>query len=434
MSPEEICSHYNHWIIVRRWAATWLDLLLLSGLLCGLFALFPSEQVLAVPIGVWLLVLALYYPLLEGLTGRTFGKFLCGLKVVDARGATPGVWKGIQRTALRLLELNLLLVGGVPAGVAVFSSRSRQRFGDQVAHTYVLRSEDLVALAPRPAIGPEPAGRLGDAPGVVGLVPPIVAGAVPPVVAGPVPPLPFRRPNPLPATNGAWLVPGAIVVTLFAAAAIIGGIHASKAAEQAHQPMTISCAGLLRSLPSEGWYHVTGCHYTLDDATYLLSADSPDEESDSDSAAAHDKRDKRVTDVFVPVYATEDHDGAKTSLLLWVDDPATCRLVHDLSQQENVDKPQRTAWIKAHLDQLIVNREITGMIRHESDLPLLGRDQLTRLQKKELRPDYVVLKEGDTPSNPAAIADIVAGVFVGLIAALFWLVALISFADRRAGG
>src|SRR4051812_33244845 len=136
MSPEEICSHYNHWIIVRRWAATWLDLLLLAVLLCGLVALFPSEQVLAVPISAWLLVLALYYPLLEGITGRTFGKLLCSLKVVDAGGATPGVWKGIQRTALRLLELNLLRVGGLPAGIAVFSSRTRQRYGDQVAHTY----------------------------------------------------------------------------------------------------------------------------------------------------------------------------------------------------------------------------------------------------------------------------------------------------------
>jgi len=46
----------------------------------------------------------------------------------------------------RLVEVNPLLLGGLPAGIAVAMSRRRQRLGDMLAGTYVVRRKDLAAI------------------------------------------------------------------------------------------------------------------------------------------------------------------------------------------------------------------------------------------------------------------------------------------------
>src|SRR5262249_31409832 len=97
-------------------------------------------------VGLWLLLIVLYYPLLEGLFGKTLGKLLCGLKVVDARGAAPGIGKAVVRTLVRFFEINPLMMGGLPAGIAVLASKKRQRLGDMAAGTFVLKTEDLPFL------------------------------------------------------------------------------------------------------------------------------------------------------------------------------------------------------------------------------------------------------------------------------------------------
>jgi uncharacterized RDD family membrane protein YckC len=55
---------------------------------------------------VWLLVtVVLYYVLLEGLVGRTIGKMITGIRVIDAEtGGRPGVVSAVVRTLLRLVD------------------------------------------------------------------------------------------------------------------------------------------------------------------------------------------------------------------------------------------------------------------------------------------------------------------------------------------
>ena len=48
-----------------------------------------------------------------------------------------------MRTLLRLFEVNPLLLGGIPAAIAVLCSKNRQRLGDMLAGTYVIRTKDL---------------------------------------------------------------------------------------------------------------------------------------------------------------------------------------------------------------------------------------------------------------------------------------------------
>ena len=142
MSPEEISASYDSSIVVRRWLGTVIDFVVLVGILMlPYYAL--GEQIWGNTLPIWGLLIALYYPLLEGLTGFTAGKLVARIKVVDEAGRLPGIKKAVIRTLARLIEVNPLLLGGIPAGIIVLVNKKRQRLGDIAAGTFVLKTSDL---------------------------------------------------------------------------------------------------------------------------------------------------------------------------------------------------------------------------------------------------------------------------------------------------
>jgi uncharacterized RDD family membrane protein YckC len=85
----------------------------------------------------FLVIIGLYFILLEGWPGATLGKWILGLRVIGLDGRRAGLWKGIVRNALRLVD-------GLPAfsllGVILIQrSKERTRFGDRIAGTRVIR-------------------------------------------------------------------------------------------------------------------------------------------------------------------------------------------------------------------------------------------------------------------------------------------------------
>jgi uncharacterized RDD family membrane protein YckC len=82
-------------------------------------------------------LMALYFLFLEGWLGATAGKWILGLRVVGTDGRPPGLWKGLLRNALRLVDgLPALSLLGV---ILIQRSRERARFGDRIAGTRVIR-------------------------------------------------------------------------------------------------------------------------------------------------------------------------------------------------------------------------------------------------------------------------------------------------------
>jgi uncharacterized RDD family membrane protein YckC len=86
---------------------------------------------------IFLVIMGLYFVFLEGWLGATVGKWVLGLRVVRTDGRQPGLWKGLVRNVLRLVD-------GLPAfsilGVLLIQrSTERARFGDRVAGTRVIR-------------------------------------------------------------------------------------------------------------------------------------------------------------------------------------------------------------------------------------------------------------------------------------------------------
>lgn len=69
--------------------------------------------------------------------GRTPGKRLCGLRVVDRRGLPVTFQQSFVRNVLRALDFAPLFYG--LGGLAALLDRDRRRLGDQVADTLVIR-------------------------------------------------------------------------------------------------------------------------------------------------------------------------------------------------------------------------------------------------------------------------------------------------------
>jgi len=143
-NASELSSSYRSDIIVRRWFAAYIDLTvpLLVIVIAGI----------AVPAGTLDPILVLvsahgvafvYHAFLEGRYGVTMGKWLSGIRVVGLNGDTPGFRRGALRTLLRLIEVNPLFLGGIPAGLVADFSKRRQRLGDMCAQTLVLKYGDL---------------------------------------------------------------------------------------------------------------------------------------------------------------------------------------------------------------------------------------------------------------------------------------------------
>jgi uncharacterized RDD family membrane protein YckC len=74
-----------------------------------------------------------YFVLLQRRHGRTPGKALVGIRVIDAAGATPDSGALVKRTLPLLIEYFYVI-----AFIGMMSSHYRQRFGDRWAKTYVV--------------------------------------------------------------------------------------------------------------------------------------------------------------------------------------------------------------------------------------------------------------------------------------------------------
>lgn len=132
-------------MLPRRWAATWIDLMVVAAFFVLPDAAFGNEFYQSTFL-LWFLLALSYFPLSEGLTGRSLGKLVVGTVVVTAAARPPGLWKATLRTLTRVVEVNPVFFGGLPALFVVLLSTHRQRLGDMLAGTYVVRSKDLRQL------------------------------------------------------------------------------------------------------------------------------------------------------------------------------------------------------------------------------------------------------------------------------------------------
>ena len=79
-----------------------------------------------------------YFFVFELALGRTPGKMFQGLVIRNIDGRKCNAKQIFIRTLTRIFEANPILFGGLPAGLLVATSTSRQRMGDTLAGTVVV--------------------------------------------------------------------------------------------------------------------------------------------------------------------------------------------------------------------------------------------------------------------------------------------------------
>jgi uncharacterized RDD family membrane protein YckC len=106
------------------------------------------------PMFIWLAIGIAYYIVLEAQFGATLGKRIVGLKVVKLDGGGPIDWQAsIVRNLLRLVDgIFFYLVGAI----MVWTSNQKQRLGDKVASTVIVRAKQ----APEPGKNNAPVTRM----------------------------------------------------------------------------------------------------------------------------------------------------------------------------------------------------------------------------------------------------------------------------------
>lgn len=141
-SPESEASPttiYTSDTVASRYAAALIDNALALALTLiaakSIDDRYPALQAIFFLATYWL-----YFFISEGLTGRTIGKFLTGLVIVSIDGQRSNWRQALIRTLFRLLEVNPVILGGIPAGLCIVLSRRHQRMGDKVAGTIVARA------------------------------------------------------------------------------------------------------------------------------------------------------------------------------------------------------------------------------------------------------------------------------------------------------
>ena len=88
---------------------------------------------------IFLLVIFLYFVLMEGLAGGTVGKKMLNLRIISVDGGSVGLGKALLRNLLRIVDaLPVLNILGI---VLIIRTGEKTRFGDRVAGTRVVHDQ-----------------------------------------------------------------------------------------------------------------------------------------------------------------------------------------------------------------------------------------------------------------------------------------------------
>ena len=132
--------------LLRRFLAAAVDLAVPGLIVMAAFNLGPTELSerwppqpegltwsQMIPVGCLVGLFLLHTIASEAITGRTLGKLLLGLAVVDYRGDTPSLVRVVGRGVLKVLDLVLWMLI-----ILAIVTPARQRLGDLVARTLVV--------------------------------------------------------------------------------------------------------------------------------------------------------------------------------------------------------------------------------------------------------------------------------------------------------
>jgi hypothetical protein len=179
-------------------------------------------------------------------------------------------------------------------------------------------------------------------------------------------------------------------------------------------PKTITCEQFTKSPPGEGWYKVTDAAILLTEASFMVHKSKYDTNNiDPDKIEA----------VYLPVHpmpkaSAEFKPDAQVGLILRTKDPSILAKVKEMHALPDNEK-QVEKWMDDHLTELLITRDITGMVESGLESDNDTRSQLAKLESS-LMPNYAIMDEGKKPSIGIAGAKLTGGILLLFGSIVFW--------------
>ncbi|MBC7079421.1 MAG: RDD family protein [Methanothrix sp.] len=129
--PSQLVSEVIYASIFKRWVALIIDSFLI-GLAVGLITVLLGRVGDALIILVYFIVFIGYFTYLEWTKGQTLGKSIVGIKVIKENGSPCDLTAAFIRTIFRYID-------GLVLYLVVFFTAKKQRIGDMVAKTVVVK-------------------------------------------------------------------------------------------------------------------------------------------------------------------------------------------------------------------------------------------------------------------------------------------------------
>ncbi|MFA4887239.1 MAG: RDD family protein [Candidatus Nanoarchaeia archaeon] len=123
----------------KRVLGTLIDFLLIILISIPYIFLFGNAKPFAVtglPAFIFFLLIFAYYFVLEATSGKTLGKMIVKIKVVNEKGQAITGGQSFIRTFFRIIDGAFIYLVGF---LCVLLSKNKQRLGDMVAKTYVIQ-------------------------------------------------------------------------------------------------------------------------------------------------------------------------------------------------------------------------------------------------------------------------------------------------------
>jgi uncharacterized RDD family membrane protein YckC len=127
----------------RRLFAASVDNLLAMFLALLTASYLPPSADKRLALGLASIVYLIYFLGQEATWSNTIGKRLFGLQLCRLDGKSCG-WRGASiRTLTRIVEVNPILLGGLPGAIVGAISKRHQRLGDMLSGCVVIRVSDV---------------------------------------------------------------------------------------------------------------------------------------------------------------------------------------------------------------------------------------------------------------------------------------------------
>ncbi|MCU0447138.1 MAG: RDD family protein [Microscillaceae bacterium] len=149
-TPQNVTLSYEPASIGDRMLATFIDMLIVWGIIIGLALIFFNtpliEMDLWVPFQILLVFIYLMYDLVLEffLNGQTIGKRQRGLKIIKTDGSEPTIGNYLMRWMLRPLDMGFF---AMPAIMSIALTGRGQRLGDLAGDTAVVKTGSSLRLA-----------------------------------------------------------------------------------------------------------------------------------------------------------------------------------------------------------------------------------------------------------------------------------------------